>query len=76
MRLKKRSKDSIIVKDRVMMTERSEEMLEKSFIDALDRNKIKYVLDISLREYSSFRIGGTGEIGIFPNSPKNMAQTV
>lgn len=65
-----------MIKDRVKRTERSEKMLERSFIDALDRSKIEYLLDLSLREYSSFHIGGIGEIGIFPKSVKEMSQTV
>ncbi len=43
---------------------------------ALSQREIEYKTDLPLSEYSTFRIGGRGEIGIFPNSREQLAQTV
>ena len=43
-------------------------MISEQLFSILNDNSIAYKTDVSLREHSTFRIGGEGELGIFPAS--------
>ncbi len=47
-------------------------MIPREFYSTLDRERISYIKDLPLSRYSSFRIGGEGEIGIFPKDKSEL----
>ncbi len=47
-------------------------MISKDMIFALGREHIAYIEDIPLSRHSSFRIGGVGELGVFPKSREEL----
>ena len=51
-------------------------MISDNLLSMLDEQNIQYRQNILLRPFSTFRIGGSGEIGIFPDTKEKLIRAI